>query len=176
MTVAGGWVDPAEDETFRAFVAHRSAALLRTAHLLVDRPDRAEDLVQTALVKTYLAWPRIRDPAAVEGYARRVMATTAISWWRGRRYREQPHSQPPESSGPDGVDAWANRDEMWERLRRLPARQRAVLVLRYYEDLSEAEIAQTLAISRGAVKSHAARALAALRVQIADENAGVVTP
>jgi RNA polymerase sigma-70 factor (sigma-E family) len=162
-------VDRADEDAFRAFVAHRSAALLRTAYLLVDRADQAEDLVQTALVRTYQAWGRIQDVGAVEGYTRLVMARTAISWWRGRRFREHATATPPERPTSDDAEALAERDAVWERLRQLPARQRAVLVLRFYEDLSEAEIAQTLGITRGAVKTHASRALAALREQLSNE-------
>jgi RNA polymerase sigma-70 factor (sigma-E family) len=162
-------VDQADEDAFRRFVAERSLALLRTASLLVD--DRAEDLVQVALIKTYLAWHRIRDRGAVEGYVRRTMATTAISWWRGRRYRETTVGEPPERGQPDPVEAQIDRDALWQHLRALPARQRAVLVLRFYEDLSEADVAATLGISRGSIKSHTARALATLRRRMADESA-----
>jgi DNA-directed RNA polymerase specialized sigma24 family protein len=76
-------VDRADEDRFREFVAHRSATLLRTAYLLVDRAEQAEDLVQTALVRTYQAWHRIRDVDSVEGFTRRAMARIAIPWWRG---------------------------------------------------------------------------------------------
>jgi RNA polymerase sigma factor (sigma-70 family) len=100
---------------------------------------------------------------------RRVMATTATSWWRGRPYRERPVDAVPEPDGTDNVDAHAEQDAMWQQLRALPVNQRAVLVLRYYEGLSEAEIADVLDISRGTVKSHASRGLAALRRQLRAE-------
>ena len=162
-------MDGADEDVFRGFVAARSAALLRSAYLLVGDRDRAEDLLQTALVKTYLAWSRIRDVGAVEGYVRRTMVTTATSWWRGRRYREFPVEQLPDLDGPDDVATRVERDAMWQHLQALPAKQRAVLVLRFYEGMSEAEIADTLGISRGTVKSHASRALAALRGRLTGE-------
>ena len=156
-------MDVADEDAFRAFVASRTAALLRSAYLLVGDHGQAEDLVQTALVKTYLAWSRIREPAAVESYVRRTMATTATSWWRGRRFRERVVETLPDRADADHVDPSLERDSMWSHLRELPARQRAVLVLRYYENLSEAEIADALGCSRGTVKSQASDALAHLR-------------
>jgi RNA polymerase sigma-70 factor (sigma-E family) len=169
-------VDVADEDAFRAFVASRTTALLRSAYLLVGDHGLAEDLVQTALVKTYLAWSRIRQPEAVESYVRRTMATTAISWWRGRRFRERVVETMPEPAVPDAVDPALERDSMWSHLRHLPPRQRAVLVLRYYEGLSEAEIADTLGFSRGTVKSHASRGLAALRQRLADDAAETGVP
>lgn len=164
-------MDRAEEATFREFVATRSGALLRTAYLLVGDRARAEDLLQTALVKTYTAWHRIREPAALESYVRRTMATTATSWWRGRPYRERPVWRLPERPGMDEAHHRSERDAMWGHLRALPAKQRAVLVLRYYEGFSEAEIAEVLGISAGTVKSHAARALGTLRDRIQAEDA-----
>jgi RNA polymerase sigma-70 factor (sigma-E family) len=162
-------VDEVSEEAFRSFVAARSAALLRSAYLLVGDRGRAEDLLQTALVKTYVRWVDIRDPAAVEGYVRRVMVTTASSWWRGRPYRERPVDTVPERGGPDQEGARADHDAVWQQLKALPVSQRAVLVLRYYEDMTETEIADVLNISRGTVKSHASRGLAALRRQLHEE-------
>ena len=162
-------MDQLDEEDFRVFVASRSTALLRSAYLLVGDRGLAEDLLQTALVKTYLALSRIRETAAVEAYVRRTMATTATSWWRGRRYREATVQELPERIAADDVGARLEQDAMWSYVRELPARQRAVLVLRYYEGLFEAEIAETLAFSRGTVKSHASRGLATLRRRLADE-------
>jgi len=164
-------VDPADEEAFRGFIETRSVALLRSAYVLVGDRGRAEDLVQTALVKTYLAWPRIRDVGAVEAYVRRTMVTTATSWWRMRWYREPAIEvdQVPERHTDDEFTARLERDAMWHHLRALPARQRAVLVLRYYEGMSEAEIADTLGVSRGTVKSQASRAIATLRRRLTDD-------
>ncbi|MEU7904249.1 SigE family RNA polymerase sigma factor [Actinoplanes sp. NPDC049118] len=159
-------MDKAAEESFRGFVATRSGALLRTAYLLVGERHRAEDLLQTALVKTFVHWSSIRDLGALEGYVRRIMATTATSWWRGRPYRERLVDRLPDrypDGAADGPDARLEQDAMWKHLRALPAKQRAVLVLRYYEGLAEAEIADVLGISRGSVKSHASRGLTTLR-------------
>src|SRR5205814_4713527 len=153
--------DPAAELEFRDFVAVRSAALHRTAYLLVGDWALAEDLVQTALVKTYLAWRRLDGIAAVEPYARRVMINTATGWWRRRWRGERPTGQLPERPIADGADQRAERDRVWQLLRDLPARQRAVVVLRFYEDLSEAETARLLDISVGTVKSQTSRAMAA---------------
>ncbi|GGJ95093.1 RNA polymerase sigma factor [Pilimelia anulata] len=161
-------MQPADEERFREFVAARSGALLRSAYLLVGDRGRAEDLVQTALVKTYAAGPRSRDTGALEAQVRRTMVTTATSWWRGRRYREQPVPDAPAAVVPDAVEAVAERDALWRELLRLPVKQRAVLVLRYYEGLTEAEIADVLQVSRGTVKSHASRAIAALRAKLTE--------
>ncbi|MGY0234289.1 SigE family RNA polymerase sigma factor [Longispora urticae] len=154
------------EQDFRDFVAARSPALLRTAYLLVGDWHRAEDLLQTALTKTYLAWRRLGEIGAVEAYTRKVLVNTATSWWRRRWTGERPTADLPDTPGPDGLDALVVRDELWQQVRRLPARQRAVLVLRYYEDQSEAETARLLGVSVGTVKSQASRALGTLRVQL----------
>ncbi|RUL92572.1 SigE family RNA polymerase sigma factor [Verrucosispora sp. FIM060022] len=161
--------DPLEDE-FRDFVTARSSALLRTAYLLTGDWGTAEDLLQTALTKTYLAWKRLGGIEAIEPYARRVMVNTSTSWWRRRWHGERPTEVLPERPGVDEIEQQLDRDVLWRHLRALPARQRAVLVLRFYEDLSESQIAALLNISTGTVKSQTSRALATLRRRIgADE-------
>ncbi|MGC4745619.1 SigE family RNA polymerase sigma factor [Micromonospora sp. DT201] len=154
--------DPLEEQ-FREFVAARSAALLRTAYLLSGDWATAEDLLQTALTKTYLAWKRLGGIEAVEPYARRVMVNTSTSWWRRRWHGERPTEVLPERAGVDEIEQQLDRDLLWRHLRELPHRQRAVLVLRYYEDMSEAQTAAMLDISPGTVKSQSSRALATLR-------------
>jgi RNA polymerase sigma-70 factor, ECF subfamily len=119
--------------------------------------------VQTALVKTYLAWRGLDGVAAVEPYARRVLVNTACSWWRRRWRGERPTGALPQGVVADGTDERAERDRVWRVVRSLPARQRAVVVLRFYEDLSEAEVARLLGVSVGTVKSQTARAVRALR-------------
>jgi RNA polymerase sigma-70 factor (ECF subfamily) len=156
------------EEEFREFVAARSAALLRTAYLLAGDWATAEDLLQTALTKTYLAWKRLGEIEAVEPYARRVLINTATSWWRRRWHGERPTEILPERAIPDEHDALLERDALWRHVQTLPARQRAVLVLRFYEDLSEAATAQLLGVSVGTVKSQCARALASLRQRLAE--------
>ena len=150
------------EEAFGLFVAARSRHLLQTAYLLTGDRHRAEDLLQTALTRAYLRWDRIAsdDP---EGYVRRILANAHIDWWRRKPWREQPTDVLPETALPDASGAVEVRDAVLTALAGLPRRQRAVVVLRYYEDLSEAEIAQTLGCSAGTVKSAASRAMARLR-------------
>lgn len=159
------------DADYTAFVEVRGTALLRTARLLSSQPSQAEDLLQTALTKTYLAWPRLRDPGAAEAYTRRVLVTSTISWWR-RRFNRMEHATDvvPDLGVAARDDEVAERDELMAALRRLSPQQRAVLVLRYYEDQSELEIASCLGIATGSVKAHASRGLARLR-QILGEDA-----
>jgi len=162
-----------EDE-FREFVAARSAALLRSAYLLAGDWATAEDLLQTALTKTYLAWRRLGEIEAVEPYARRVLVNTATSWWRRRWHGERPTEFLPERAVADATDEQLDRDLLWKHVKALPARQRAVLVLRFYEDMSEAQTAELLDISPGTVKSQTSRALGTLRQRLAAE--GVQIP
>jgi RNA polymerase sigma-70 factor (sigma-E family) len=145
---------------FDEFVATRSQVLLRTAYLLTGDHGQAEDLLQTALAKSWFAWGRI--DGAPEPYVRRVLATTYATWWRRRWRGERPTGELPDRPAPAG-SAVEDRDALWRALDQLPRRQRAVVVLRYYEDLSEAETAAALGISPGTVKSQASKALAALR-------------
>lgn len=151
-------------QAFRAYVAGRSPALLRTAFLLTGNRADAEDLLQTALAKTYLAWDRIREREALDGYVRRVMVNTQTSRWRRRKVDEYPTDVLPErDGGRDASEDLALHDALWTALAGLPRRQRAIVVLRYYEDLTEAETAQVLGVSVGTVKSTTSRALAKLR-------------
>ncbi|WP_431876932.1 SigE family RNA polymerase sigma factor [Micromonospora marina] len=162
--------DPLEEE-FREFVAARSGALLRTAYLLAGDWATAEDLLQTALTKTYLAWKRLGGIDAIEPYARRVMVNTSTSWWRRRWHGERPTEVLPERAGVDEIEQQLDRDALWRHLQALPARQRAVLVLRFYEDMSEAQTAALLEISPGTVKSQTSRALNTLRRRLGSEAA-----
>lgn len=157
------------EEEFREFVAARSAALLRTAYLLAEDWGTAEDLLQTALTKTYLAWKRLGELEAVEPYARRVLVNTATSWWRRRWHGERPTEVLPEPAAPDEIEKQLERDALWRHVRALPVRQRAVLVLRFYEDLSEAQTAAMLNIAPGTVKSQTFRALNTLRQRLRAE-------
>ena len=156
------------DEDFVAFVDARSAALLRTARLLVggDR-HAAEDLVQTALEKAYVAWPRIQRKGAQESYVRTTMTRAAIDRTRSRARRGEVVTDevPDVAVPPAGPE---DRDQVFDLLTRLSPKQRAVIVLRYYDDLTEAQIAESLGCSPGTVKSHASRALAVLREHLAD--------
>ncbi|WP_200215320.1 SigE family RNA polymerase sigma factor [Micromonospora coerulea] len=162
--------DPLEEE-FREFVAARSGALLRTAYLLAGDWATAEDLLQTALTKTYLAWKRLGGIEAIEPYARRVLVNTSTSWWRRRWHGERPTDVLPERAGVDEIEQQLDRDALWRHLSALPARQRAVLVLRFYEDMSEAQTAALLEISPGTVKSQTSRALNTLRRRLGSQAA-----
>jgi len=150
------------DVAFDEYVVARSAALLRTAYLLTGNRADAEDLLQTTLAKTYLAWDRIRDHEAIDAYVRRTMVNTQTSFWRRRR-PEALYDEPPERPGRDAHADSDLHDALWKALGRLGRRQRAIVVLRYYEDLSEAETAAVLGVSVGTVKSTTSRALALLR-------------
>jgi RNA polymerase sigma-70 factor (sigma-E family) len=157
-------VDEQAREAFREYVAGRSPALLRTAYLLTGHRGDAEDLLQTALAKTYLAWDRIRDREALDGYVRRVMVNLQTSRWRRKKVAEYPTAVLPEGRADrDATEDLALHDALWTALAELPKRQRAMVVLRYYEDLSEAETADVLGITVGTVKSTTSRALVKLR-------------
>ncbi len=155
----------AEEAEFNAFVAARSSALMRTAYLLTQDHQLAEDLVQTALFRAALRWQRITgDP---EPYVRRILYTESISWWR-RRTRRVAESAPRHDE-PAGVDVDVDLQLSLEgALQRLTPRQRAVLVLRYYEDLTETEAARVLGVGVGTVKSMHRQALSRLRAAAPD--------
>lgn len=160
------------DEQFSAYMQARHANLKRRAHLLTGDSASAEDLVQETLAKLYLAWHKIKEPNAVDGYARRIMVNEFNSGWRRPwRRKERSTDRLPEHAVHDNPDEGAH-DQMWRFVQSLPPKQRAVIVLRYYEDLSEAEIAETMGISPGTVKSQASRALATLRATAAGALAG----
>lgn len=152
--------------TFSSYVRARGPVLLRTARSLTANPCDAEDLLQTALTKTYLAWERIEDHRALDGYVRRALVNTRTSQWRRRKVDEFACEELPEPDplpAPDPAEQQAVRDAMWRAVMKLPARQRAMVVLRYYEDLSEIQTAEVLGVSVGTVKSAVSRALAKLR-------------
>jgi RNA polymerase sigma-70 factor (sigma-E family) len=157
---------------FEAFVAARRDALLRTAYLLTGDHHDAEDLVQSALIKVVPKWGRIKDRP--EPYVRRVLARESVSRWRGRRWREVATDVVPEAMHHPSADS-ADRIALLEDLRRLSPRQRAVLVLRYFDDLTEADTAAALGISVGTVKSHVRDALARLRNQQSGEEQSAAT-
>ncbi|KAB2344806.1 SigE family RNA polymerase sigma factor [Actinomadura rudentiformis] len=150
-------------EEFREYVAARGPALLRHAMQLTSDRAEAEDLLQAALAKTYLAWDRINDRAAVDGYVRRAMANTQISWWRRRKLEIYPTDELPDQPIDDHTRRSELHDALSRALDRLPARQRLAVMLRYYEDMPESEIAEVLGVSVGTVKSTVSRAMAKLR-------------
>jgi RNA polymerase sigma-70 factor (sigma-E family) len=144
-----------DEERFTAFVHAHHATLFRTAYLMTADYQRAEDLLQTTLVRLYQRWPRVEAMERPVGYARKVLLSQAASWWRKRSSHESPVVLLDEPTWGGEVDDVVEHDRVWSAVLRLPPRQRAVTVLRYYEDLSEAEIAATLGVAPGTVKSHA---------------------
>lgn len=140
--------------------------LLHAARLLTGDHHRGEDLVQTTLTKVYLGWDRIDDPLA---YARRSLVTTHIDSARRRWWGERSVEVLPETATPGGEDATDERDTLRRLLATLTARERSIVVLRYYCDLSERQAAEALDLPVGTVKSGASRALARLRVSTAPD-------
>ncbi|GAA1717448.1 SigE family RNA polymerase sigma factor [Kribbella sp. NPDC056951] len=154
-------------EEFAEFARGRHGALYRYAYLLAGDRGLADDLVQEALIKTYVAWRRMRDRNAAEAYTRKVITNTAIDWWRRKSYHERPHGDLPDTVAPaedSGTRLW-----LWHELLQLPPRQRAALVLRYYEDLTEAQTAEVLDCAVGTVKSQVSIALSKLRARLGDD-------
>lgn len=182
--------------TFDDYVASRGAALLRLAFMLTGDRHLAEDLTQDVLIRVYGRWSRVSGMAQIDAYVRRSLVNTHVSWRRRRSNREVPHAEPADiasgpsrvagfpglwagsggsggsfgaaASVPDTGDASADRDQTWRLLATLPRKQRAVLVLRFYEDLSDPEIAGLLGCTPGTVRSQASRALATLRANLQD--------
>ena len=157
---------------FREFVTARWTALLRTAYLLTGDHGRAEDLVQNALVRVHRHWAKVladddgSEERGPEAYVRKTMVNLNTDWWRRLGSRERPGGILPGGDQPSSADAYAEmelREDLWAELRALPAKMRATLVLRYFEDLGEAETADILGCSIGAVKSQCSRGLARLQ-------------
>jgi RNA polymerase sigma-70 factor (sigma-E family) len=153
-----------ERESFDAFVRARLPDLLRFGRALTGSAEASADLVQDALERTLLAWPRLDTRDAPEGYVRRIMVNRNISIWR-KFGREHATAEIFDK----GAEDRHFDDDLWKALQTLPPRQRAVIALRYYEDLSEADIARTLGCSVGTVKSQASKALAKLRALVEAE-------
>lgn len=153
-------VEPAT--SFDDFVVASGPGLLRFGYLLVNGGDLAQDLVQDALVKMYRRWSSVGTVERPDAYVRRIMVNDLTSWHRRLSNRETP-SESFESVTSDGTDAIAQRDAVWRTLARLPSRQRAVLVLRYYEEYSDEEIGDVLSCAASTVRSLASRAFASLR-------------
>ena len=143
-----------DEDRFTEFVRAHSASLFRTAFMMTGDYQRAEDVLQAALVSVYQRWPKVDEMEWPVGYARKVVVRQASSWWRRRSSHELPvqHSDEPVWDGM--VDEIAEHQRVWQAVMSLPRRQRAVMVLRYYEDQTVAQIAETLGVSTGTVKSH----------------------
>ncbi|MGR6916231.1 SigE family RNA polymerase sigma factor [[Actinomadura] parvosata] len=157
-------MDPGFEAALRQFVIDRSGALFRTAYLLTGDRHAAEDLVQSALAKTAARWRGVRDPEAIEGYVRRTMYHEQVSWWRRRsRVVEVSTDERLERAGDGHAEAADLRLTMRAALSRLTPRQRTMLVLRYFEDKSETEIAELLGVRVGTVRSQIHRSLERLK-------------
>ena len=154
------------DAEFSAYMAARQPALIRTAFLLAGDRATAEDLVQTSLAKLYLSWDKVLNREAIDGYVRRIMINEHNSLWRRAWKRTEVASEVVADHSVVDVYDDGRAAAVWELVKTLPRKQRTVIVLRYYEQLSEAEIAHTMGISTGTVKSQASRALAALRQRV----------
>lgn len=155
-------------QRFTAWAHARANRLHRTAYLLCGDWHTAEDLVQEALARTALGWRRIERMEDPDAYVRRVLVNQANQRWRLRRTHELPTGDLPESVAADGADNRADRQALMQALQRLPRRQRAVVVLRFFEQLSVAETALALDCSEGTVKSQTSRALSGLRQHVTD--------
>lgn len=154
----------AKDAEFAAWMTARQPSLLRTAYLLTGDHHTAEDLVQTTLAKVYLSWDKVQKREVIDGYARRILVNENNSMWRRAwKKREVASSEIPDRATESDAYDEGQGDALWQFVQTLPKKQRAVIVLRYYEELSEAETAEALGISVGTVKSQASRALASLR-------------
>jgi len=156
-----------EQESFEAYVRARTAVLTRVAYLLTGDHHRAEDLLQQALVRVAARWRKVVAGGDPDGYVRRVLYTQHVSWWRRIRLTEV-DGQPPEGSVADHSDRVTVELTVRAALDRLAPRQRAVLVLRYFEDLTEVQTAEVLGCRVGTVKSQARDGLARLRAEAPD--------
>jgi RNA polymerase sigma-70 factor (sigma-E family) len=148
---------------FGDYVRSRGGSLLRAAQALTGNRADAEDLVQATLVKTYQSWESVADQGALDTYVRRVMVNTHISGWRRRRVDEYPTDQVPDAVAADQTGDSDLKEVVRRAVDRLPRRMRAAVMLRFYDDMSEPEVAAVLGVSVGTVKSTVARAVAKLR-------------
>jgi RNA polymerase sigma-70 factor (sigma-E family) len=156
-------VSSRRDDEFDAFMTASWSSLFRTAVLMTGDAHLAEDMLQNTMGKVYKSWRRVSRFEHPRSYARAILANEVSSWWRRRSSSELPVETWPDDDSTSGLDEQVvDKDLMWQALGKLPARQRAVLVLRYYEDLSGPEIAAVLGISEGAVKAHTHRGLRTL--------------
>jgi RNA polymerase sigma-70 factor (sigma-E family) len=162
-------VEAAAEERFRTWADARVTRLHRAAYLLCGDWHVAEDLVQETLARSALHWSAVESSEYPEAYVRQILLNQVRQRWRRRWGRERPVASPDEGMVADGASDRAARDQLMTALRQLPAKQRAAVVLRYFEQLSEAETALALGCSVGTVKSQTHRALSTLRTLITDE-------
>jgi RNA polymerase sigma-70 factor (sigma-E family) len=166
--VSRGNVAQGSQRDFVEYVQARQQTLVRFAYLLTSDHHTAEDLVQTALAKTYLTWDRLRDRGAIDAYVRRIIVNENTSMWRRAWKRNERSTDLLPDAGHSDPDS-TSRDAMWRVVQTLPPKQRAAVVLRYYEDLSEADTAAVLGCSVGNVKSQTSRGIAAIRAAVTSD-------
>ena len=162
-------MDEQRDAEFTAFVVEHGAALLRTACLVTGDRGLGEDLAQTTLAKAYGSWSRVRAADDATAYVRRVLVNTHLSWRRRRMSTEQVMETLPDRGGGDHQTAHAEGDVVRRALLQLSPRSRTAVVLRYFDDLSEAETARLMGCSPSTVNNHVTRGLAALRTLLAPD-------
>ena len=158
------------DGAFTEFVRRHQPGLLRTAYLLAGDHASAEDLLQTALLKTYAHWHRVEDPAA---FTRRVLVNTQTSWLRRLASTERPTPELPDRAAPETELYDERKDDIVRALATLPPRMRAAVVLRFYEDRTEADVAALMGCAVGTVKSQTAKGLARLRTLLDEPTGGL---
>jgi RNA polymerase sigma-70 factor (sigma-E family) len=152
---------------FTAYVHARQESLLRFAFLVTADPEAAKDLVQSALTKAYLRWDRISSLGAPDAYLRRIIVNEHTSWWRAAwRHREVTSTPLVEVSTHPSSEQSPRDAELWAHIVALSPMQRAIVVLRFYEDLTEAQTADVLGCSVGTVKTHSSRAMERLRTRL----------
>jgi RNA polymerase sigma-70 factor (sigma-E family) len=150
-------------DDFDEFVERHGPSLLRTAYLLCGDQHRAQDLVQSALEKSLRSWPRVAGATSPVAYVRRIVVHEHLSWLRIRSSTERPFADVSAGASSDATALVDARDVVWRLLAELPRRQRAVLVLRLFEDLTDDEIAEVLHCRASTVRAHASRGLSVLR-------------
>ena len=156
--------DTEREADFSAYVRARQGSLARFAYLLTGDPHSAQDLLQSSLAKVYARWDHISTVESPDAYVRKVMVNEHTTWWRRAwRHRERTDSELIRVLDPAAAPATPHDSELWAHVRSLAPQQRAAVVLRYYEDLTEAQTAEILGVSVGTVKSHTSRALRSLR-------------
>ncbi|MBV9023438.1 MAG: SigE family RNA polymerase sigma factor [Streptomycetaceae bacterium] len=159
-------IDNRQTLDFEEYVRSRQDSLLRSARRLVPDPNEAQDLLQTALCRTFPRWERIADKGLADAYMRRVMINTRTEWWRARKLEEIPTETLPDSSIDDGAEQRADRAMLFGALAVLAPKQRQVVMLRHWKQMSTEETARALGMSTGTVKSTLHRALARLREEL----------
>jgi RNA polymerase sigma-70 factor (sigma-E family) len=160
-------------QAFEEYAAVRGPALVRFAFLLLHDQHLAQDLAQEGLARAHRNWSRVQSADNPDAFVRRIMLNQLLSWRRRRSWTERPTDRPPDAPAEPTYES-GDRDEMWVLLGQLPPRQRAVLVLRFYEDLTDDEIANILNCAPATVRSHASKALARLRCLVVAETDTVI--